>query len=141
MKTIRVGRGKNAIEVTGALADGMLGELRSALGPVLQEIEQEAAQILADAKKSWPVDSGTSRDSLYSTIQLDPDQSSIGAQILSTESYSRYIESSKVGRKKDAVRLRFPMRELLIVPAKTAQNRLKTVLPAILARHLGGRDG
>lgn len=135
---IKVGRGRTEVTITGALADGLEAELREALGPVGTTMQEEADAILKAAKAAWPVKSGESRDSLKTALRVHPGEFKVEVQLYSPLAYVRYVKSTKVGDKEDAVRNRSPFQDLLRKPAREAEKKLATVLPGVIGRALSG---
>lgn len=139
--TLKVGKGRNEVTLSGALADGLEAELRAALGPVGERMQAEGDRILKAAREQWPVWSGTSRDSLATSLRVHPEGFAVEVVIFSPLEYVRYIKSTRVGDKKNEVRPRSPLQDLLRKPAREAEKLLATELPAIIAKAFGGPNG
>lgn len=133
---IRVGKGRSAITIDGPIADGLEQELRAILGPLAVKMDQEAIQIMEDAQAEWPVESGKSRDAFSTVLTVVPGTFQIEVSILNKAPYTRYIKSTKVGKKEDATRIRSPLQKLVVKPSRAVTKRLKKELPLILAKAL-----
>ena len=108
---IRVGKGRASVTITGPAADGLEAQVRDALGGALEAMEGEADRIIADARRTWPIASGTSRDALHQEIRVQP--GGWGVDILiATVDYAKFIASTKVLTQRDATRLRNPITQL-----------------------------
>jgi len=129
--SIRIGKGKAAVEITGFEADMFEAELRAALGPIIERMEEKADSIIYEAKKTWPVKTGKSKDGLYKQLTIVDDRI-VEVSILDREPYVKFIKSTKVGTKNNMVRIRQPIRTEIAIPVKKAQKELKAELPALL---------
>ena len=133
---IRVGRGRTAVMIEGALAGELDRELRKLLGPVADRMQQEADQIIRDARSVWPIKTGRSRDSWETVLTVLPGTFEVEVSMLSDLKYVRYILSTKVLTVDLATRRRSPLQAHVRKPARAAERVLKKELPAILGRAL-----
>jgi len=131
--TIRVGKGRSAVSIDGPIGDGFEREIRELLGPVLDEIERTADEILATARLEWPVKSGASRDGWRKVLTIMPGEFTVEVSMLNSEPYVPFIRSTQVGNSEDATRIRSPLQTLIRKPATLAKRELKKSLPKILA--------
>ena len=138
-KAIKVGKGRSQVTVTGALAEDLMRDFRQILAPVNDAMQAEADGIMRDEiAKKWPVKSGKSRDGWTTVDRVEPGTSKVEVLLVNPVPYVRFINSAKLGKKADRVRVRSPYRELR-KPGSAARRRLKKVLPAILATGIQGR--
>ena len=138
-KAIKVGKGRSQVTVTGALAEDLMRDFRQILAPVNDAMQAEADGIMRDEiAKKWPIKSGKSRDGWTTVDRVEPGTSKVEVLLVNPVPYVRFINSAKLGKKADRVRVRSPYRELR-KPVSAARRRLKKVLPAILATGIQGR--
>ena len=138
-KAIKVGKGRSQVTVTGALAEDLMRDFRQILAPVNDAMQAEADGIMRDEiAKKWPVKSGKSRDGWTTVDRVEPGTSKVEVLLINPVPYVRFINSAKLGKKADRVRVRSPYRELR-KPVSAARRRLKKALPAILATGIQGR--
>lgn len=138
-KAIKVGRGRAEVTITGALAAQLDRDFRRLLGPVADAMQAEADGIMRDEiAKKWPIKTGKSRDGWTTVDRFEPGTSKVEVLLVNPVPYVRFINSAKLGKKADRVRVRSPYRELR-KPVSAARRRLKQVLPAILATGIQGR--
>ena len=134
---IKVGKGRSEVTIDGALGEELEAELRSLLGPVVDEMEEEANRILRDEiAPNWPVKSGKSRDAWTSTLRVQPGELSVEVVLSNPYNYTRYIKSTKLGEKEDATRIRSPLSVHVRKPARKAARDLADRLPDVIARAL-----
>ena len=138
---IIVGRGASQVRIEGALADGLVQEVRDALGPDADEMDRVADLIVARAQAQWPVKSGKSRDGWRTDLRVQPGSFDVEVFISNPVPYTRFISSTKVRTSDDAVRPRSPFQTLVRVPARQATRELKKTLPGIIARVLEAANG
>lgn len=130
---IRYGKGRASVWLEGALAENIEFELRRALGPVYDELEKAADQVLVDARKAWPVRTGDSRDGFFTTLTIHGHGWELTVSIMNRYEYTRYIRSTKLGKRRDATRIRSPSSVHVVRPSRKAARRLaKHVLPGLL---------
>jgi hypothetical protein len=108
---IRVGKGRASVTIDGPIAEDLEAQIRGALNGSLEAMEQEADQIIADTKRTWPVRTGRSRDAFRQELRIMPDGYSVEVAIVTVD-YARFIQSTKIGTHREATRLRAPMAEL-----------------------------
>lgn len=135
MSRVRYGRGKAAIELDQPDAQEILAGLRESMGPVIDELEKQAQELLAEVQETWPVATGRSKAG-FSLVTTVEDGYTVSVDVLNDVDYARFIKSTKKGAKSDATRLRQPIKTDVIAPAKTAQKDLAKRLPEILAKYL-----
>jgi len=133
--SIRIGKGKAAIEISGFEADMFEMELRAAMGPIIERMEEKADSIIEKAKETWPIKTGASKVGLYKQLTIVDDRI-LEVSILNKEPYVKFIKSTKVGTKNNMVRIRQPVKEEIGKPVKIAQKELKAELPALLESFL-----
>jgi hypothetical protein len=127
---VRVGRGRNAVTITGPLADGIEADIRQILGPVADVLERAADEVLRDSiMPNWPVKSGKSLKAWDKRIQIEPDSWNVGVELYNPLTYTRYIKSTKRGRRVDAVRPRSPLQQ---DARKPAREKLRAVRPELI---------
>lgn len=101
MARIRVGKGRSEVTIEGALADGLLAELRDAIGDELYDVmDREGRRLTESARATWPVATGKSRQSLHYDVRIVPGSFTIET-VVGAIDYSRYIITSKVGTEID----------------------------------------
>jgi hypothetical protein len=133
---IRVGRGRSAITIDGPLADGLERELREVLGPVVDRMQAEADRIMSSAQKEWPVKTGESRAAFDTVLTVNPGSFKVEVSVVNRATYTKYIKSTKQGKRRDATRLRSPLQTLVAKPAREATKMLRKELPGVLAKAL-----
>ena len=136
---IRVGRGRSAITIDGPIADGLEKELRAILGPLADKLDREAVQIMEEAQEQWPVGDGKqkrSRDAFSTVLTVIPGTFQVEVSIVNTAPHTKYIKSTKVGKRSDKVRIRSPLQAHVAKPARSVRRKLKKELPALLANAL-----
>jgi len=133
--SIKVGKGRSEVTITGPLADDLEAEIRALLGPVADEMQAEADAILQDEiDVNWPVKSGKSRDAWTTTLRVHPDSMLVEIVLSNPYPYTRYIRSTRVGSMEDATRPRSPLTAHVRKPSSAATRKLKKTLPGVLAR-------
>lgn len=136
---LRFGIGKASVRIDGVLGEQIEREVRALLGPVVDELERKADEILAnEIARKWPVKTGKSRDSWSKVLTIHRGSFSVEVSLLSPLEYTRYIRSTRLGEQDDAVRLRSPLVAHVRRPATKARKELRRALPEILGRHLQG---
>jgi hypothetical protein len=134
---IRVGRGRSAVTITGPLADGIERDLRQILGPVTDVMERAAEEVLNDSiRPNWPVKSGDSLKAWDTRLQVEPGQWKVAVELYNPLKYTRYIKSTKRGRRRDAVRVRSPLQKDALRPARAKLKEIKPQLIDALAKGL-----
>lgn len=133
---IRVGRGRSSVTIDGPLAEGLKRELREALGPVAERMQAEADAIVTNAQKDWPVKTGQSREAFDTVLTVSPGSFKVEVSVLNRAAYTKYIKSTKKGKRRDATRLRSPLQALVAKPAREATKMLRKELPGVLAKAL-----
>jgi len=131
---IRVGKGKSSVTIEGALAQDLFKELQDNLGPVIDEIQNSADQVLKEANETWPVKTGRSLAGFF-TVPTITDLE-IEISILNEYKYVRYIKSDKLGKKDSGTRNRSPLQTDIRKPARAQRKILKKTLPKILGEAL-----
>jgi hypothetical protein len=95
-KRIRVGKGRSEVIIDGVLAEGLLAELRDALGAELYDVMAgEGRRLTESARSTWPVFTGRSRDALSYDVRVVSGRHTVET-VVSTLGYARYIKSSKI---------------------------------------------
>ena len=166
-REVRVGKGQSAVAISGALAGGLLDELKEAMGEgVYAVLDDEGRRLTESARATWPVKTGKSRDGLDYYIRIDPDGGKVEA-VVGTVGYGRYIKSSKIGEEQIvwyyagaadsplialahaapgpapidyAKRIRSPLTELRLAAVASTRN-LAPILRDTLIKALGGTSG
>lgn len=132
---VRVGRGRNAVTITGPLADGIEADIRQILGPVADVMERAADEVMRDhILPNWPVKTGKSRNAWDKRLQIEPDSWKVGVELYNPESYTRFIKSTKRGRRVDAVRPRSPLQQDALKPARAKLRAIRPDLVDALAK-------
>lgn len=139
MGEIRVGRGRSAVWVTGALADDLTDRLRQHIGPLVDRVEDAAAKVQRQAERTWPQKTGKSRRGFRRVLTISADGMRFEVTILNRERYTKYIRSTKLGTRRDATRLRSPLQAEIIKPSRAETRALRKVLPQMLAELLEKR--
>ena len=81
-REVRVGKGQSAVAISGALAGGLLDELKEAMGEgVYAVLDDEGRRLTESARATWPVKTGKSRDGLDYYIRIDPDGGKVEAVV------------------------------------------------------------
>lgn len=135
-RVIKVGRGRSEVTITGSLAEGIEADLRKALGPVADELDRVTDGIMARVHAEWPVKSSESRDAWRSALRVQPQSWFVESVLYNPLTKVRYILSTKVGRQRNATRLRSPLVALVRTPVREAKRELKQTLPPIIGRVL-----
>ena len=133
MARLRYGRGRSQVWLDGPLGEKLEDRLREVLGPIVPEMEKAAAQVIKDAQRNWPIQTGKSRDAFFTALTVEGQFTKVTVTILNRYDYVRYIRSTKRGKKRNAERIRSPARELVIKPSRKAARELKKVLPGLVA--------
>jgi len=128
---IRVGKGKSAVIIEGAIAQDLFKELQDNLGPVIDEIQKAADQVLEEANETWPIKTGKSLAGFYTIPTINDFE--IEISILNEYKYVRYIKSDKLGKEDAKVRVRSPLQTDIRKPARAARKVLKKTLPKVFA--------
>jgi len=132
-----IGKGRSSITVSGPAVEELDRGLRTMLGPVLEFMQQGAEEILElDIQNNWPVKTGKSLRAWRIQTHLNPGEFKAGVALINDVEYSRYIKSTKVGKRADATRVRSPLQAHVRKPVRSAKKTLKKELPRILAKHL-----
>lgn len=137
-KQIRVGRGKASVTISGVLAEGLDREIREALGPVGETLQAQADAIMANARASWPVFTGKSRDGFGSFLRVHPGEMLVEVFIENEHDYTRYIRSTKVGAKPNAQRVAYPLETLLRRPVRESKAQRLVELRDVLVKAVQG---
>jgi hypothetical protein len=114
----------------------LVAELRRRLTPLT---EDEARAIYDRARERWPVRTGRSREGLFLRDVSEGDV--VAWQVGNDVDYARFVKSTKLGRKLDAVRRRAALTEELGNPVRLARKRLVTRGAAVTVAVLEGRGG
>ena len=134
---IRVGRGRSAVTITGPLADGIERDIRQILGPVATAMERAAEDVLNDSiRPNWPIKSGDSLKAWDTRLQVEPGQWNVAVELYNPLTYTRYIKSTKRGQRRDAVRVRSPLRADAAKPARAKAKEIKPLLVDALTKSL-----
>ena len=122
MAQIKKKVGGGQATVGGILADP--SKISNAVAAQLAPfVESEALAILANARALWPVYSGKSKGAL--SVQKRAVVGSRVEYLVGTVvDYGYYIRSTKVGKEKDATRLRNVFQELIRKPTIQANKRI-----------------
>ena len=127
--------GGGAVSVSGVLADPsrVANAVAAKLAPF---VANEARAILARARAQWPVYSGKSK------AGLDLQQRAVvGTRVEyllgTSEAYAVYIRSTKVGKEKDATRMRSVFQDLIRKPALAVQRRIADEAIRLAAEEIG----
>ena len=133
--SIKVGRGRAEVTITGALAAQLDRDFRRLLGPVADAMQAEADKIMdTEIKWKWPVKSGKSRESMETVLRVDPGSSVVEVVFRNDQPYIRFIRSTTVGKREDKTRIRSPLVTHIRKPARAARRVLaKRTLPPLLA--------
>ncbi len=126
------GKGRASVTLSGALASDLEDVITGLLGPVADELKRERDQVFNRLQLEWPVASGASRDAWHRALRIHPGTLKVEAVLINPLKYPRYLSSTKVGRRKDATRIRKPLQTLVRRPAREAARRLRDTLPVIL---------
>lgn len=133
--SIKVGKGRSEVTISGALGDEIEAELRSILGPVADEMQAQADRIIEEEiNPNWPVKSGKTRDAWATSLRVQPGEFTVEVVLRNPHTYTRYIKSTKVGRSEDATRIRSPLQVHVRKPARAAVKELARSLPDVIAR-------
>lgn len=135
-RTVRVGRGRAAVTITGPTAQELEDAVRRVLGDALDVLHREAEEIHANVRRKWPVKTGQSRDSWEVMTQIDPEKMQVSASIGSPLRYVRYIRTTKEGRRNLATRVRSPLVTEIRRPLRKARKLLIPELEDLLAEAL-----
>ena len=134
---IKVGKGRSEVTISGSLGDDLEEELRSILGPVADEMQREADRILEEEiGRKWPVKSGKTRDAWETALRVQPGELVVEIVLSNPIKYTRYINSTRLAKTKDAVRPRSPLVVHVRKPARIAAKQLRQSLPLIIAQAL-----
>lgn len=137
MAVLKFGKGRSEVTISGALAERLDRELRDVLGPVADELQRHADEILRNARAQWPVKSGRSQRSWDTALRIQPGSFEIEVSMFNTAgNYVNLIRSTKIGRQKEATRLRSPTSAHVRKPRTEARRELRKTLPKILGEHL-----
>ena len=133
--SIKVGRGRAEVTITGALAAQLDRDFRRLLGPVADAMQAEADKIMdTEIKWKWPIKRGRSRDAMETVLRVDPGSSVVEVVFRNDQPYIRFIRSTKVGKREDKTRIRSPLVTHIRKPARAARRVLaKRTLPPLLA--------
>lgn len=131
---VRIKRGKHSVVLSGPVFDGYEKEIRKALGPIPEYLEDQAKDLIATAKQDWPVRTGKSRDSLATVLQIEG-EAKIGVSLYSPLEYVRYIKSTKIGKANDVINVRSPFQELVRKPSRKLEKDIKAEVPKLIIEH------
>jgi hypothetical protein len=104
---IRATSGRARVTIRGPIAEPSF--TRGAPGELAPKVTAIAQAFLAEARRTWPVASGASRDALAAHVTHD--DHAVAAVITSTD-YALEIESTKTGDRRSAQVARRPAAEL-----------------------------
>lgn len=137
MATVKVRAGRAWATVTGPAAAELEAAVRGALGPAVEVLERAMKTIRDDQiERAWPVKSGQSRDAWHVVVKLDPGRMRADVSLDNPNEYVRYIKSTKVAKRNDAVRVRSPLQELVRRPVNAAKRLLAPELQRALTDYL-----
>lgn len=137
MATVKVRAGRAWATVTGPASAELEAAVRGALGPAVEVLERNMQAIREDyIDGSWPVKSGQSRDAWHVVVKLDPGRMRADVTLDNPHEYVRYIKSTKVAGRNDAVRVRSPLQDLVRRPVADAKRLLAPELQRALADYL-----
>lgn len=142
-RTIKIGRGRAAVEMSSTLSDLVERVLRGpAFDALVDRLELEARALMQDAQSGWPVGKDRadrdrhSRDALQVTVRLQPPNIIEAVVEIDPGSdaadYAFFIRSPKVGRQGRGTK-RHVYTELLRRPGEARARGLADDLSVLLA--------
>lgn len=130
---IQVKHGRWTARLEGPLVEDLEREIRDALGPVGDVLEEGVEEVHAELLRTWPVSSGETRNSWSVTFRVDPSRLGVEAGLVSPLRKVRFIKSTKAGRKLGATRLRSPLTTEVRRPMRDKRKELQPKLRDALA--------
>jgi hypothetical protein len=135
--SIRVGRGRIAIVISGPIADGIERDVRQILGPVVEVMDQAADEVYTESiEPKWPIKTGKSLKAWTKGLQVMPGTWEVSVEWRNPLTYTRYIKSTKEGRRSDVRRIRSPLQQDAMKPARKKTRDIKPLLVDALAKSI-----
>ena len=131
---VRAGRARIKLDMPSA-AD-LEARVRRLLGPAMQVAEQAVDEVHEEMLQSWPIRTGKSRESFRKYLLMDPSRYRVEVGLRSELADVRYIRSTKLGRRRSQVRLRFPLQTDLRQPLAASKQAVLPLLTEALRRGL-----
>jgi hypothetical protein len=126
---IRATSGRARVTIRGPIAEP--GPTRGATGELAPKVTAIAEAFVAEARRTWPVASGASRDALAAHVTHN--DHAVAAVITSTD-YALEIESTKTGDRRSAqVARRAPAAELAARVSATRGNWARSLVDGLNA--------
>ena len=143
-RTIQIKEGREVWTLERPEAAKLEKDLIDALGSaVLDAMQAEADQILKnEVMRKWPVKTGKSLKGWDTGLRVDLGRAFVevvfnnAARTKAGRPYVKFIQSSKLGKKVDAIRYRYPLVEHVRKPATAARRRLRKAIPKLLATEI-----
>lgn len=117
-------------EVKGPSATELEALVRRTLDEPLAVIEREVRRVHADALATWPVKTGASRDSWYVIMTIRPEKFGAEVSLVSDDPAVRHIQSTRVGEKRLATRMRRPLQDEIRKPVGAIKRTHKAEIEA-----------
>ena len=134
------GKGRAMVRIDGPIVADLTDQIRAALGPVAEVLEQEVQEIAQNAREVWPVKTGKQRDSIAAGFRVLPGEFIVEG-FVSVDQSARYTVSAKIGEKDLATRLRAPLTTEIRRPMKERKKVLTKELPMIFSQWLDAQMG
>lgn len=116
--------GNVTFDVRDGLADAVQRTLRNLDDNVLRRANAAADEVFEEARASWPVKTGRSRDGLERVTTVDVGEGTIRVSIRNTVEYAKYIKAKNLGGKSPFVEL---LRKPLVRVARDLARELVAV--------------